>query len=548
MRFRHHLWRYGTRQGMVAVRSPRWPFLNACQLAHAQLCRDHPSTGIRDVLMRRRQLAGIILGSALVTLDGTATTIVLPAIGQDLSAPILQLQWIINAPLLALASLLLPAGMLADRYGRARIIRLGLLVFVAASLSCAAATAAVPLIAAKFGQGAGAALVLPAALAALRGAYTEAAERARIFGVWAAWTGVASAAGPLLAGAIVDLWSWRAAFLPSAFAGLLAIVLVQRETPDESAASTARIPVVASIALTISLGGVAYLLTQGFGVTLQGAWLVLPAAVAVAGAAILARHRDRHVLFPSELLAARNCLPANATTFALYFGMFGLSFLLVLYVQQVLHYSALWASVLLLPMSTMLFLAEKFGRLTGLVGAKRLIVAGTLSAAAAVAWLGASGHPLPFWPHMVLGTGLFGLGISLAVSALTHAAVAAVPDTCAGAASGLNHAVVRVAGLGAVALLGSIAAPGATDVVSADGVQRALLICSGIVAVGGLAGSGLLRDDEPGGLTVKPSASEHRESARVGNLGRTPTLSPLRDVLSLTGAARGAWRSRRPPV
>ena len=128
--------------------------------------------------------------------------------------------------LLALASLLLPAGMLADRYGRARIIRLGLFVFVAASLCCAAATSAVPLIAAKFGQGAGAAFILPAALAALRGAHAEAAERARIFGIWAAWTGVASAAGPLLAGALVDLWSWRAVFLPSAIVGSLAIMLV----------------------------------------------------------------------------------------------------------------------------------------------------------------------------------------------------------------------------------------------------------------------------------------------------------------------------------
>ncbi len=96
---------------------------------------------------------------------------------------------------------------------------------------------------------------------------------------------------------------------------------------------------------------------------------------------------------------------------------------------------------------------------------------------------------------------MFGLGISLAVSALTHAAVAAVPDTCAGVASGLNHAVVRAAGLVAVALLGSIAAPGVSDAVSAEGFQRALIVCAAIVAAGGVAGSALLRDEEPGGLT-----------------------------------------------
>jgi MFS family permease len=336
---------------------------------------------------------------------------------------------------------------------------------------------------------------------------------------------VASAAGPLLAGALVDMWSWRAVFLPSAIAGLLAIMLVQRGAPSESAAaSTTRVAVVATIALTISLGGVTYLLTQGFGVTLQGAWLVLPGVVAVAGAVVLARNPDRHVLFPSELLRARNCLPANATTFALYFGMFGLTFVLVLYLQQVLHYSALWAAVLLLPMSTMLFFAERFGRLTAFIGARRLIAAGTLSATAAIACLGVSGHPLRFWPQMVLGTGLFGFGTSLAVSALAHAAAAAVPDKCAGAASGLNHAVLRVAGLAAVALLGSIAAPGVSDVVSAEGVQRALLICSGIVAVGGLAGSSLLRDDEAGGLMADPVALENLETRRGVHRVSAPTL------------------------
>jgi MFS family permease len=216
---------------------------------------------------------------------------------------------------------------------------------------------------------------------------------------------------------------------------------------------------------------------------------------------VVARNRHRRVLFPAELTTARNCLPANVTTFALYFGMFGLSFLIVLYAQQVLRYSALWAAILLLPMSIMLFFAERFGRLTTLIGTRWLIIAGTLSAAGAIGWLGASGLPLPFWPQMILGTALFGFGISLAVSALTHAAVAAVPDTHAGAASGLNHAVVRAAGLTAVAFLGSIAAPGATDVVSAEGVQRALLICAGLVAAGGITASALLRDHEPGGLS-----------------------------------------------
>jgi MFS family permease len=220
-----------------------------------------------------------------------------------------------------------------------------------------------------------------------------------------------------------------------------------------------------------------------------------------ADAMMLPKH---HVLFPRDLVSARNCLHANATTFALYFGLFGLSFLLVPYVQQVLHYSALWAAAVLLPISIMLLLAERFGRLTSSVGTRWLVLAGALLAAGGIAWIGSASHPVPFWTYVILGTAVFGLGISVAVPALTHAAVAAVPEDCAGAASGLNHAVVRAAGLIAIALLGSIAAPGASDVVSAEGFRRALLLCAAIVAVGGLAGSMRLRDDEPGGVTSKP--------------------------------------------
>lgn len=103
---------------------------------------------------------------------------------------------------------------------------------------------------------------------------------------------------------------------------------------------------------------------------------------------------------------------------------------------------------------------------------------------------------------MIVGTTMFGLGMSVSVSALTHAAVAAVPVNCAGAASGLNHAVVRAAGLIAVAALGSIATPGASEVISTEGFRRAVLVCAAIVSAGGVAGSAQLRDGEAGGVAA----------------------------------------------
>jgi hypothetical protein len=263
------------------------------------------------------------------------------------------------------------------------------------------------------------------------------------------------------------------------------------------------VPGFAAAALMVLLGAVAYLLMHASRSGLNDPLLTVPVTLAVASGVALSRDQHRDALFPRDLVRTRNCLHANATTFALYFGMFGLSFLLVLYVQQVLHHSALWAAAVLLPISMMLLLAEQFGRLTSSVGTRWLVLAGALLAAAGIVWIGTAPEPMRLWSRLVLGTTVFGLGISVAVPALTHAAVAAVPEACAGAASGLNHAVVRAAGLIAIALLGSIAAPGATDAISAEGFQRALLLCAAVVAAAGLAGSVRLRDDEPGGVAAR---------------------------------------------
>jgi MFS family permease len=453
---------------------------------------------------------GFIIASALTTLDGTATTVALPAMARVLSASVAQMQWIVNAPLMVLAAMLLPSGALADRFGRTPIARIGLLMFVAASILCAISPSSLTLIAAKAAQGIGGALVLPAALAALREAESNAAERTRLFGIWAACTGAASALGPILAGALVDIWSWRAVFLLSTATGLLALVLLRGNSEVQTERRSEAVPITATLALMILVGAVAYLLIQGPRGDLTGSRLGLPLVLAVASGVTLVVHPRSHQLLPRELLHTQNCLPANATTFALYFGLFGLSFLAVLYVQQVLQISALWSAVVLLPMSATLLLAERFGKLATIVGTRPLVIAGAVLASVGLGWIAASPHPVPFWSRMMVGTGLFGLGISVAVSTLTHAAVAAVPATCAGAASGLNHAVVRAAGLVAVSLLGSLAAPGVSDSISAEGFQRAMLVCTAIVGAGGIAGTAWLRDHAPGGVTAEeqsPSAA-----------------------------------------
>jgi MFS family permease len=449
--------------------------------------------------MSGRELAALLVASALVTFDGTAATVSLPAIVRDLRLSFGHTQWISGAPLLTMAALLLTGGALADRYGRLRLLRAGVAVFGAGSIMSAFAPSGEMLIGARAVQGAGAALLLPAAVAHLRTAYSEPAEQTRRFGVWAAWTGVASAIGPLLGGLLADLVSWRAVFGTSGAAAAVAFVLLTGRREARSARG-APIPLLEAFALTVCLAASASLLigarTHGW----SSPQMIIAAAFIPVSTRFLVRSTPRPSLLPRELLTTHNCVFANGATFGLYFGMFGLSFLLVLYTQQVLGYSGLWAGAGVLPISLMLLFAGPFGRIASRAGTRSLIVIGSVAAAAGILWMAAAPHPLAFWSRIVVGTTLFGLGISLAVSPLTHAAVSAVPESCAGAASGFNHATVRAAGLLAIALLGFVAADGQSDGVSIDGFRRAMIICGLVVAAGGLAGGLRIRNDEPGGL------------------------------------------------
>lgn len=453
--------------------------------------------------MSRRQQFAAMMASALVTLDGTAVTLALPAIGRQLSVPVFTLQELAAVPLVLLASLLLPSGLLADRYGRARVMRLGLLAVVAASATGASAQSTGWLLAARALVGLGGALILPAALAELRETSRGTTGRTRLFGSWVAWTGLASAIGPLGAALLVDSVSWRAVFLMPATVGVVAVVLLRPSEPSP-AARQQPVPFAATASLVVVLGGGAYVLSRVPTLAFDAS-LVAATVLAGAGAVALARDPQRARLWPRALRASPNCLPANVSTFALYFNLFGMSFLLSLYMQQILGRSALSAALALLPVSVMLWLAEPFARLLPSWGTRRLVIAGTMAMVAGTIWIGTRAPVALSWPVLLLGSALIGLGLSIAVSALTEAAVSGVPEEFAGVASGLNHAVVRAGGVSAVTVLGSVAAPGLAEAITVEGMQRACLLCGAVVALVGAGGAMKLRDAAPGGVEASAS-------------------------------------------
>ena len=384
-----------------------------------------------------------MLASALITLDGTAVTLALPAIGRTLEMRTSSLHWVSDAPLLMLALLLLPAGAMADRRGHHRVMRVGLIIFATGAALAAMAPSSVLLIGARAVQGIGAACVLPSAFAVIRAAIDDPKRQARKYGVLAAWTGAAAVLGPLLGGALADAVTWRALFGVSATVAVLA-------------------------------------------------WGLLWGAKEAIGP-------SRQALLPVQLMRARNCVAANVATFGLYFGVFGLPFVIVLHLQQVMDYSALRASLAILPLSMMMFLAAPFAKLSPRVGSKRLVAMGSVVAAIGAVWMAMLPQFVPFWASIVIGTALFGLGVSMAVSSLTQAAVASVGESCAGAASALNHAVVRAAGLAGIAWLGTMIG-GQMDAISIDGFRAAMSTCGVVGASCGLAGALLMKDEEAGVL------------------------------------------------
>lgn len=389
------------------------------------------------------RLTALIMASALVTLDGTAVTLALPSIARSLDMRSSALHWISDAPLFMLAVLLLPAGAFADRRGHFRAMRIGLVVFAGSAIAGGAAATSAMLIAARALQGVGAAFILPGAFAVIRAAVEEPERQARKFGVLAAWTGAAGVMGPLLGGVLADVVTWRAVFGVSATLAVIAW-LAMRAAPESTAPS-------------------------------------------------------RQPLLPAQLLRARNCMAANVATFGLYFGVFGLPFAIAIYLQEVLRYSALLASLVILPLSIMMFFAAPFAKLSPKWGSKRLVAVGSAVAAAGAAWMAAPVADLPLWTAVVIGTAAFGLGVAIAVSPLTQAAVAGVGESCAGAASALNHAVVRAAGLAGIALLGYIMGGSAAEP-SIDAFRSAMSACGVVGAACGLGGAWLLREEEAGVL------------------------------------------------
>jgi EmrB/QacA subfamily drug resistance transporter len=446
---------------------------------------------------QRRTLVAAILGSAIATIDGTVVNVALPAIESDLGGGLSAQQWVSNAYLLALGSLILIGGSLGDIYGERRVFALGTGAFGVFSLACAAAPTIEALIAARALQGAAAALLIPSSLAIIVAAFS-AKERGSAIGAWTAWGAIASLVGPLAGGLVVDQLSWRWIFALNVPVVAVTLALIVVAVPQTQPVSGRRVDLVGAALCALGLGGLVFALIEQPHFGWSSPVLVVPLLGGlVAVAAFLGyERRASHPMLKLALFSRRNFAVGNLETLTMYAGLAVLFFYLVIFLQQVAGYSALQSGFATLPVTLVMFaLSRRFGALADRYGPRLFMGAGPLISAAGVLLLLRTGTETSYLGELLPALLVFALGLALTVAPLTATVLADASESDAGIASAINNAIARVAGLLGVSLVGVVVARDlpadtfAPDAGSVDAFHEAVLICAGLVAVGGVAGA-----------------------------------------------------------
>jgi MFS family permease len=387
---------------------------------------------------REKQLTllAAVLGTSVVFLDATVTSVALPAIRDDLGGGLAGQQWVTNAYLLTLGSLLLIGGSLGDVLGQKRVFLVGVAGFGLTSALCAVASSIAELCVFRSLQGVCAALVTPTALAVIVHVFPE-DERARAIGTWTALSSIVGVIGPFIGGVLIAAGSWRLIFLLNAPLVLVTVTLIARGVPGGARAdTTGRLDLPGALLAAIALSGSVFAVTEE---PTRG-WsnlVVSSLAAGILGAmAFIAREaRARTPMLPLSLFRERNFTIGNLTTFTSYLGLGGVIFLLPVFLQEV---------------------SGRFGALADRIGSRVLISLGALVAGCGLLLLARVDQRADYLSEVLPALLVFGLGLAMLVAPLTATVLGAVAEDHAGVAAAVNTTLARVAQLFAVAVLGAV--------------------------------------------------------------------------------------------
>jgi EmrB/QacA subfamily drug resistance transporter len=408
-------------------------------------------------------LAICCMSLLLIGLDVTIVNVALPAIHRSFSSSLAGLQWTIDIYTLVIASFLILGGSTADRVGRKRIFRIGLITFVIGSAGCAAAPTLGVLIAARAFQALGGAMLNPVALSIVRNVFTDPRERAQAVGMWGATIGISFGLGPVLGGLFVDTIGWRYVFLVNVPVGLIAWVLTAIYVPESRAEHARRIDPVGQVLVILGLASLTYAIIEGQPDGWGSTTIVGLFAVAVLSFAVLVPyelHRREPLL---EMRFFRSAPFSGAAAIALCaFGSFGaFLFLNTLYLQDVRGYSALDAGLCTLPLAAMTMILPPFsGRFVARHGTRApLLVSGAALIVAPLLLTGIT-PTTPLW-LLFLSYLVFGIGFGLVNAPITNTAISGMPASQAGVAGAIASTSRQVGSTIGIALVGAIVGAGA---------------------------------------------------------------------------------------
>jgi EmrB/QacA subfamily drug resistance transporter len=442
-------------------------------------------------------LALTSVASFMVALDGTVVTTALTRIRADLGASLAELEWTINAYALSFAVLLMAGAAIGDRVGRRRMFVTGIALFTASSAACALAPGMGCLIAARTVQGAGAALVMPLAMALLSAAFAP-EQRARALGIFSGVTGLAVLAGPVVGGAIAQGLAWQWIFWLNVPVGVTAIVLVRARTEESFGARTA-IDVAGLALITSAALGLAWGLVRGNGAGWDSAEVLasLSAGALLTVAFVAWELRARQPMLPMRFFASRAFASGNAVGFFLYGALYGAIFFVAQFLQIGQGYGPLSTGLRMLPWTATLFVVAPIaGARINRIGERPLVVAGLLLQAIGMGWIALIAAPDVAYAALIAPMALAGAGVSMAMPAAQSAVMRSVAREEVGKAAGTFNMLRFLGGAFAIAVVSAVFA-GSGGYASAgsfsDGFAAAIGVCSGLSLLGAIAATALPR-------------------------------------------------------